>query len=276
MSSSIGSLERLAMIATACGIGLFVSTSRADPIPLINAHAHNDYEHARPLFDALDRGFCSVEADIYLVDGQLLVAHDRAQVSPARTLQGLYLDPLRERVRKNGGKVYPNGPECTLLIDIKSEGEKVYPVLREVLKDYAEMLTVFRPDKTEPKAITVILSGSRPTAMLASEALRYAAIDGRLPDLDEKPSRHLVPLVSDDWSRLFHWRGAGPLPAEEKQKLREFVKQAHQQGRRIRFWGAPDNVQAWQELHRAGVDLLNTDDLAGMQKFFAGQKTGTN
>jgi len=272
----MGRVKRLAMIATAWSLGLFAAIGRADPMPLINAHAHNDYEHARPLFDALDRGFCSVEADIYLVDGQLLVAHDRAQVSPTRTLQALYLDPLRERVRKNGGKVYPNGPECTLLIDIKSEGEKVYPVLREVLKGYAEMLTVFRPDKTEPKAITVILSGSRPTTMLANEPLRYAAIDGRLPDLDQNPSRHLVPLVSDDWSRSFHWRGAGPLPAVEKQKLREVVKQAHQQGRRIRFWGAPDNVQAWQELHRAGVDLLNTDDLAGMQKFFAGQKTGTN
>src|SRR5262245_32976599 len=26
----------------------------AEPKPLINAHAHNDYEHARPLLDALD------------------------------------------------------------------------------------------------------------------------------------------------------------------------------------------------------------------------------
>src|SRR5262249_1980163 len=34
------------------------------PTPLIHAHAHNDYEHTRPLFDALDQGFCSVEADI--------------------------------------------------------------------------------------------------------------------------------------------------------------------------------------------------------------------
>ena len=50
----------------------------ADPkpvIPLRHAHAHNDYEHKRPLFDALDRGFCSIEADIYLVGGELLVGH---------------------------------------------------------------------------------------------------------------------------------------------------------------------------------------------------------
>src|SRR5213595_176008 len=86
-----------------------------DPIPLTRVHAHNDYEHKRPLLDALDHGFCSVEADIFLVDGQLLVAHNRGGVRPERTLQALYLDPLRARVKQNGGRVYPNGPEVTLL-----------------------------------------------------------------------------------------------------------------------------------------------------------------
>ena len=33
-----------------------------------------------PLFDALEQGFCSVEADIHLVDGKLLVAHDLKDV----------------------------------------------------------------------------------------------------------------------------------------------------------------------------------------------------
>src|ERR1051326_8803322 len=92
---------------------------QAEPVPLTRVHAHNDYEHKRPLFDALEHGFCSVEADIYLVDGQLLVAHNRYQVKTNRTLQSLYLDPLRERIRKNGGRVYAGGPECTLLIDLK-------------------------------------------------------------------------------------------------------------------------------------------------------------
>ena len=68
--------------------------STALPRPLTNVHAHNDYEHKHPLFDALACGFCSVEADINLVDGQLLVAHSRAAVKPGRTLQSLYLDPL--------------------------------------------------------------------------------------------------------------------------------------------------------------------------------------
>jgi len=48
------------------GTLLGVSALRAadQSVPLIPAHAHNDYLHARPLLDALDHGFCSVEADI--------------------------------------------------------------------------------------------------------------------------------------------------------------------------------------------------------------------
>jgi hypothetical protein len=58
---------------------LFLLPAAAPPVapivPLANAHAHNDYEHKRPLFDALDNGFTSVEADVFLVDGKLLVGH---------------------------------------------------------------------------------------------------------------------------------------------------------------------------------------------------------
>jgi putative flavoprotein involved in K+ transport len=43
-------------------------------VPLPNAHSHNDYLRPRPLLDALDQGFCGVEADVFLVDGDLLVA----------------------------------------------------------------------------------------------------------------------------------------------------------------------------------------------------------
>ena len=58
-------------------------------VPLERAHSHNDYSRPRPLLDALDAGFCSVEADIFLVDGELLVAHPR-QAS------GALADGLRE------------------------------------------------------------------------------------------------------------------------------------------------------------------------------------
>ena len=72
---------------------------------LHSAHAHNDYEHGYPLFDALSDGFCSVEADVYLVDGRLLVAHDIEDVRQDRSLEELYLEPLKGRIGKNGRRV---------------------------------------------------------------------------------------------------------------------------------------------------------------------------
>ena len=66
------------------------STAQTAPaVPI--AHAHNDYEHHRPLLDALKAGFASVEADVYRVDNQLLVAHDRQDTNPERSLESLYL-----------------------------------------------------------------------------------------------------------------------------------------------------------------------------------------
>ncbi|HWI59997.1 MAG TPA: phosphatidylinositol-specific phospholipase C/glycerophosphodiester phosphodiesterase family protein [Bacillota bacterium] len=241
--------------------------AQTQPTPLVQAHAHNDYEHQRPLLDALDHGFGSVEADIYLVDGQLLVAHNRSQVKPERTLQALYLDPLRERVQKNGGRVYPGGPEVTLLVDFKGDWKTLYPVFRETLKSYASMLSTFRADGKDTRAVRVIITGNRAKEMFAGEPLRYACLDGDLVDLEDDAAADLIPWISHNWTRTFKWRGKGALPEAEKLKLKEIVTKAHQQGRRVRFWGAPDQLIFWTEMLANGVDIINTDDLDGAQKF---------
>ncbi|HYG33938.1 MAG TPA: phosphatidylinositol-specific phospholipase C/glycerophosphodiester phosphodiesterase family protein [Clostridia bacterium] len=250
-------------------LGTFASIQAKDRpvVPLIQAHAHNDYLHKRPLLDALDHGFCSVEADIHLADGQLLVAHDRGEMKPGRTLQALYLEPLRARVKQNGGKVYPNGPEFTLLIDIKGDWETTYPVLREVLKQYADMLSSYQAGKKETRAVAVVISGNRSKAMFADESVRYAALDGNLDDLNAGEPADLMPWISTNWERSFRWRGSGDLSGPEKIKLRDLVTQAHQHGQRLRFWGAPDEPKFWKEMLANGVDLINSDDLPGLEKF---------
>jgi N-acyl-D-amino-acid deacylase len=241
---------------------------RRDVTPLIHGHAHNDYEHKRPLFDALDNGFCSVEADIYLVNGQLLVAHERFQTKPEKTLQALYLDPLRERIKKNGGRVYPGSPECTLLIDIKTDWKTTYPVLREVLKQYADILTIFRSGSRSTNAIIAIITGNRSNEMFAGETERYCALDGELADLDSKASANLIPWISSNWSSTFLWDGHGEMPGEEKSKLKEIVGKTHAKGCQLRFWNSPDNPDFWREILADGVDLINTDKLPELRQFF--------
>jgi hypothetical protein len=237
--------------------------------PLERAHAHNDYRHARPLLDALDQGFCSVEADIHLVGGGLLVGHGAAELTPERTLERLYLEPLRERVRSNGGRVHRGGPEFSLLIDIKTGAEDTYRALEPRLRDYAEMLTEFRGDGVERRAVLVVISGNRPRELILGASVRYAAVDGRLADLDAPVSKEAMPWISESWATQFRWRGEGAFPESERQKLLLLVRLAHAQGRRVRFWAAPDNPAGWGELLRAGVDLINTDRLRELSEFLS-------
>jgi hypothetical protein len=244
----------------------FAAVGAAEPTPLVQAHAHNDYEHARPLFDALDRGFCSVEADVYLVDGELLVSHDRKDVQPGRTLARLYLQPLQERVR-GSGRVYREGPPLVLLVDIKSEAAPTYAALHLELEKFASMLTTFRASGSTPGAVTVIISGNRPVAEMSAQSVRYAAIDGRREDLDRNPPATLVPLVSDNWKKHFTWDWQGEMPAKDRAALQQWVERAHAQGRRVRFWNTPDQPAAWEILLAAGVDVIGTDDLEGLARF---------
>jgi glycerophosphoryl diester phosphodiesterase len=188
-------------------------------------------------------------------------------VKPERTLQTLYLDPLRERVKRHGGRVFPNGPEFTLLIDIKTDWKTTYPVLRVTLTNYADMLSTFRDGAKQTNAITVIISGSRAKEMFAGETVRFAAYDGTLADLDLSAPADLIPWISGSWAQSFDWRGQGEIPEAEAARLKSIVTKAHAQGRRVRFWGAPDNAGFWRTMRDAGVDLINTDDLAGLEDF---------
>jgi len=244
----------------------------ADVVPLLAAHAHNDYEHERPLLDALEHGFCSVEADVFLVGDKLCVAHNAVDITPERTLRTLYLDPLRARAKKNKGHIYPKASRFVLLIDLKSAAEPTYWRLHEILADYADLVTAFGPEGRRDRAVLVVVSGNRPLELMRSQAVRYAGYDGRLSDLDSDMPAALMPMISDHWGRNFTWTGAGPILEAERDKLMHIVRTAHDKGRLVRFWATPDAPSAardalWQELLAAGVDLLNTDDLEGLQTF---------
>ncbi|MFE2208204.1 phosphatidylinositol-specific phospholipase C/glycerophosphodiester phosphodiesterase family protein [Streptomyces rubiginosohelvolus] len=267
-------------LAAAAGVAVPTATAAAAPArprgprPLRHAHAHNDYLHPRPLHDALAHGFTSVEADIFLVDGELLVAHEPATLDPSRTLASLYLDPLAALVRAGHGSVHPHHrAPLQLLIDIKADGVAAYRELDRQLRRHQRMFTRYQRGRVVPKAVTAVISGDRAArAPMEAQRTRLAFYDGRLDDLGTPAPASFAPLVSANWTQNFSWLGAGPFPLAERDRLRTLVTTAHREGRRIRFWATPDvagpeREAVWSELLAAGVDYLNTDDLAGLEKF---------
>ena len=107
---------------------------------------------------------------------------------------------------------------------------------------------------------------------LAQTEPAQAMDDGRIDDLEEGSApTSLIPLISDNWFTAIGWVDVGDddFPDDKRELLEGYADQAHDQGRRIRFWASPDTPFAWQVQRDAGVDLINTDDLAGLSAALA-------
>ena len=250
-------------------IGIVVAEDASSPVrALKRAHAHNDYEHSRPLFDALDQGFCSVEADIFLVNDTLLVAHYANQAKPERTLESLYMEPLRERAKKFEGKILPGANTFYLWIDLKTDATSTYPVLRKLLEKYADILTRYENNKIIPGAVTVILTGSASVNLIRNEPVRYAGVDGGRTSLNSDESSDMIPAIGLSWRSEFP-RFTGSLTPDEREKLTEQIRKVHEKGRKVRYWGTPDNEAFWSIMYDAEADFINTNRLQPLRHFLS-------
>lgn len=251
---------------------------------LARAHAHNDYENPRPLLDALEQGFTSVEADVYVaplpagtpgalaaVTG-LYVAHDPQDIRPERTLAALYLEPLKALAAENSGCILKDCAQFYLLIDAKTEAETTYAAIEAELAKYDAVFARYENGGVRPGAVIVTLSGNRPLATMRAATSRYTFYDGRFSDLDSTEPVTLMPLISDSWTTHFGWDGSGAMPADQKATLIDAIAKSHARGRRVRLYNVPDAPGAgreniWRELLAADQDQINTDDLAGLRAF---------
>jgi len=230
--------------------------------PFHQAHAHNDYEHEHPLFDALHYGFTSVEADIYLIDGKLLVSHTRP-VFKTKTLEELYLAPLDSILKVNNGKVYPgyDGP-FYLMIDLKSDGQSTYTVLKGVLEHYPAFNSI-----GQKKPVTIFLSGNRPMDAVLNDPAAPVALDGRPEDIGKGYPAAVMPVISDTYSKWSNWNGKGKPDPEAFTRIKVLAQRVHAEGKKLRLWAIPDNPSTWKELLAVGVDLINTDKLKELSLF---------
>ena len=238
-------------------------------LPSSCGHAHNDYEHAQPLLDAVALGFCSIEVDIFLEGEELLVGHTLASLDPSRTIQSLYLDPMRALHEAGDLPTPTGGASLILLIDIKSSSQETYAALDPILASYDDVFTRFEDGQVFAGPVTALISGNRDRDGMEAQALRFAALDGRPGDLGTGAPLDLIPLVSSSWGSFFSWSGTGEMPADERMVLDDTVASAHAEDRRFRFWASPDTVPTWQTLLDAEADLVNTDDLQGLSSFLA-------
>jgi alkaline phosphatase len=232
----------------------------------LNAHSHNDYEQKVPFVLAYNAHFGSIEADIWEVNGELFVAHNRDQITPERTLDALYIQPIVSRFEENKGKAWIDYEgSFQLLIDLKTPFEPTLSTLAEKLKKYPE---VFDP-AVNPNAVKVVISGNRPDPQKFDDYPEFIFFDGLLNlHYDEKQLKRIV-LFSDNLANHTSWKGKGNIPSNDLQKLKQVIDSVHKLKRPVRFWNAPDNPEVWQLFKNWNIDIINTDHIQQLENFLS-------
>ena len=199
--------------------------------------------------------------DVALRDGQLFVTHDPSDVDPGALLRDLYLDPLEEIARANGGRIYGAAvPPLQLLIDVKSAPAAAYEALEELLAGYDDLVTSWADDAAAIRAVTVVVSGNRATERIRARSVRRVSLDGRIWDDRIAFTPVVMPLVSVDWEEDVDAR-------DRMASARRMVEQVHAEGRALRFWGTPDDPELWTSLRALGVDFIGADDVPALARF---------
>ncbi|MCT4602627.1 MAG: hypothetical protein N4A59_06975 [Marinifilum sp.] len=226
---------------------------------LTYAMSHNDYEHDNPLWDAYSKGFICVEADVFLEDEELYVAHTHEEINRKVTLKSLYLNPIKALVSK--GEITEEKP-LWLYINLKTSG-RILEVINKQLDRYREMLVRFDLDGYHPAPVKVI-AGSW-SAMEQWES-RYVFAEGGVNQLISKLPSSSVFLINEQWTKHFSWQGKGEMPVDEELILRQWAREAEKKGSILRFWDTDVNDQGarlalWKKMYDCGVDLISSDYL---------------
>jgi len=223
-----------------------------------DAHAHNDYMHPVPFYTAWNAGFGSIEADVYPVNGVLLVSHTKKALSSERTLDRLYLKPLLEQLQKDDKR------KVSLLIDIK---ENYKESLRFLTKELQPLKKYLVSDNDLKKPVTILISGERPPPQEYKNYPHYIFFDDDLKVFHTPDQWKRVRLVSLSFERYSHWNGEGDLPDSDRKVLLHVIDSVHQAGKKIRFWAAPDSKNSWATQMNLGADIIGTDKIDELSAF---------
>jgi glycerophosphoryl diester phosphodiesterase len=228
----------------------FFSASAQKKYTAADIHSHNDYTRPEAFYHAFNAGAGAIEADVFLRNGKLVVAHDTLAASQHLSLDKMYLQPILKEFKTRPRPLH-------LVIDLK---EAYGPILTELLKEL-EPLKQFIRSNGNHNPLTIIITGNRPSPADYAKYPSYITFDDDLQLPHTAGQWKRVAQVSLNFENYSKWRGEGSIPLVDEQVLKSIINAVHASGKRIRFWAAPDNAAGWQKLMELHADILSTDKI---------------
>lgn len=214
-------------------------------------HSHNDYSRPEHFYHAFNAGVGAIEADVYLRNGKLMVAHDSTEIKPDVTLKSWYIIPFEKELSKRPRPV-------NFLIDFKEPYVHLLPAL---LHELEPLKSFIRSDDHPQAPLTIIITGNRPPPSEYNNYPPYILFDDDLQMPHTQQQWQRVAQVSLNFAYYSKWKGEGLLPSRDEKILKAIINMVHLSGKKIRFWGAPDTPACWQKLMNLGADILSTDKI---------------
>jgi len=212
------------------------------------AHSHNDYRQDVPITTALKHGFRSIEVDVAFDDLRIRISHDDKDLGSKPMLDDLYLAPLSADTIHEDGMI--------LLIDIKNYSEELMDALHAEMTPYANVLVNRNQPNDTSHKVQIILSGDIPRQEIMAETkYEYFFLDGRMNANDLDSDSDLMPWISMNIDEISNSN------ADDKDKLREAIRQVHDKGKSIRFWNTNDCESVWLSLIDLKVDIIGVDNI---------------
>ncbi|MGF7042862.1 alkaline phosphatase [Mucilaginibacter lappiensis] len=222
-----------------------------------DAHSHNDYKNNIPFLRAYEKGFGSIEADVFAVNGQLMVAHDKKDISASRSLKILYIDPLIEKFKRDDQR------KLRLLIEIKEDHKAILPLVIKELKPLEKYFSY----SGHPGRLSIVMTGAVPPAAELNNYPDWISFDvDHLNGFTPKQWQR-IGLVSFPFGKYTKWNGKGVLNRDEISRIKSGIDSVHNSGKMIRFWETPDTKSSWLALIRLGVDVIGTDKIEELGDF---------
>ena len=270
----------------------------ANPVPV---HSHNDYARRIPLFEALASGCISIEADVHLFGGDLLVGHSARGLKATHSLRAMYLEPLQRMLESRNPHrfnvtdqspwrgIFDKSPNQTvvLLVDHKTSGEETFTALHSQLQPLRELdyLTYWNGSEKVVRPLTVVATGKAPfdSVMQLSDAHRDIFWDAPLASL---------PSASDDFATdppsfrynqskshfaSTQYRNAiisrtkasdeSMLTPRDRDMAATQAEQAAARGLLTRYWNTPTSPpnlrdSVWRWVIGADTGVINMDDMS--------------
>ncbi|BGP39017.1 hypothetical protein JCM10450v2_002974 [Rhodotorula kratochvilovae] len=283
---SSSSAARRASLANS--IGLSLQQEEQDDHDMEEATIEEQEVEMRQL---LKEGATWLGVDVWLVDGELLVASKESALDPSHTFSAVIVGPLlrifsppdappttsRRRRSSVFSHVKPQTP-FQLVLRLRTPASITFPFVVSDLAPLqdASLLTTYCPNggATTPGLITVVSSSANGAEMVPLEELTVvqgprcvfrdapvAAFDGEDGAATADIDPAVTPVAAGALVEATGWDGQKPLTAEQRERIARQVERAHARGLKVRYEALPNFPIHVREQCRQTLAALDVDYL---------------